>query len=349
MFLNEGRSEDVQKLYERYPFPHGTTKGAADMVYASTWLPHFRPEALNGRRVLEAGCGTGNKLVALAKMYPGARFVGVDLSGPSLAVAKELAEKHGRTNVELRQGNLLEISEISEYDVIQSVGVIHHLEDPQRGLDNLARALKPDGTMMIWLYHPFGEHDRLIRRELLLTLWGPDRSDLTQGEQLMKALQMTLEAGHYGPRTKASDELEGDADAFMHPIVNAYRFEEGFRMLKESGCKWVGVDFVNFRWSVKYVNLGGMTNPSAELAPPEPSAIASPQDQWMAAMRNAFDLKVSDVVPEGLTDRFQALPAREKLRAIELALKPRGFLMIAGKGQIDPSLGKRIRSNVIAL
>ncbi|MEM9494075.1 MAG: hypothetical protein AAGC55_33320, partial [Myxococcota bacterium] len=71
------QSQDVQKLYRRYPFPHGSSSSGADFQFSSMWLAHFPADSLAGQRVLEAGCGSGNKLTALAKMYPQAHFTGI--------------------------------------------------------------------------------------------------------------------------------------------------------------------------------------------------------------------------------------------------------------------------------
>lgn len=332
------RSEDVQRLYQRYPFPHGSSSSGADFQFSGMWLTHFRPGTLSGYRNLEAGCGTGNKLTALAKMYPEAHFTGIDLSEPSLAVAKELAKQYELTNIEYRQSDLLKLDEESKYDIIQSIGVVHHLSDPQEGLDKLCRALKDDGVMMIWLYHPYGEHQRLQQRKLLHTLWGEQRDDLTEGERLMKALDLQLDSGHYGPRALGSDGLAGNADAYMHPIVEAYELGESLDMLREAGCTWASVDFLTIRWGLKFVNLAEVEDPNA------------PTNLVDAGLRAAFHLRLSEILPdESLHERFRALSKRDQLKVIELVVNPRGFQVIAGRGNSHERFDPRIQGNVIEL
>ena len=53
-------------------------------------------------RILEIGCGTGSNLDALARTFPSAGIVGVDLSADMLSIAREKNARHG-SRVELRQ------------------------------------------------------------------------------------------------------------------------------------------------------------------------------------------------------------------------------------------------------
>jgi SAM-dependent methyltransferase len=327
------RSDEVRSLYERYPFPHGTTRSAPDYAYASTWFAYFQPHELAGCSVLEAGCGTGNKVAALGQMYPEASFVGIDLSAQSVECALELLAKHSVKNVEIERADILALEDVDRFDVIQAVGVVHHTADPQLCLANLTRALKKEGVMLIWLYHPLGEFDRLTKRKLLHTLWGLKRDDLCEGERLMKALGLTLEEGHYGPRKRDSDILEGDADAFMHPLVEAYDFSTAMEMLARAGCDWAAIDFINIRWGLKFVNL--------DAARESVMGEAGPQA--------AFRLPLADVLPESLHDRFRAMSRMEQLQVIELSMRPRGYLVVAGRGDSHTRFDPRIQGSRIDL
>jgi SAM-dependent methyltransferase len=324
--MDTARTEDVKQLYERYPYPRGSTNAGPDFAFTYFMRIHFLPSDLAGLRILDAGCGTGHKLVALAITYPKASFVGVDLSEQSLEVARALAERTGVRNVELRQGSFPEMTFEEKFDFIQSIGVIHHLENPQKGLDNLTGALKEDGFLSTWLYHPFGEFDRLRQRELLLTLWGKDRTDMAEGQALMEALGLELKPQHYGPREKDADNLEGNADAYMHPIVNAYRFDEAFDMLKAAGNRWAAVDFLNLKGALKFVNL----------------------EEVKDHMVGHLCVRPDDLLASGmLHDRYRRLPVADRLKVIELALQPTGFLTFSGKGESFVRLSERIRGNLI--
>ncbi len=326
--MEQTRSEDVKRLYERYPFPHGFEKNKPDFLFAFWWCIHFSKSVLTGSRIFDAGCGTGHKLIAMALSMPEANFVGMDLSKQSVKVAGRLAAEYKVSNVELHQGNIMEMTFDEKFDFIQSSGVIHHLENPLEGLKNLGRALKENGIFSLWLYHPIGEFERLNQRELLHTLWGGDRSDLDEGQILMEELGLDLTPKQYGYRERDSDYLVGNADAFMHPIVRAYRFHEALDMLRAAGSHWAAIDFVNMRGAVKYIDLGGSGDP------------------WVGHMC----VRPKHLFPsETLQDRYLKLPKKDRLKIIELALQPTGFLVLTGKRPALDKLGKRSRENLIEL
>src|SRR4051812_17766989 len=92
-------SASVKKLYEAHPYPspNAGISLPRDMVSILWFL--FPGKDLAGWRILDAGCGTGHRLAALAKTYRKAQFTGLDISGASLDVARQLAEKHQLGNL----------------------------------------------------------------------------------------------------------------------------------------------------------------------------------------------------------------------------------------------------------
>jgi SAM-dependent methyltransferase len=113
------------------------------------WLQPFDPAGFRGADVLDAGCGMGRNARFAAEA--GARSVtAVDQSELAVAAAREgLADVSGAT---VRRQSLYELSDADAYDVCFSVGVIHHLEFPRRALERLVAALRPGGTLVVWLY-----------------------------------------------------------------------------------------------------------------------------------------------------------------------------------------------------
>ncbi len=106
------------------------------------------PRDLAGRLVLDAGCGGGRYARLLGRH--GARVVGVDLSS---AVEKAAALCAELPDVAIVQADLLDLP-LAEgaFDLVYSIGVLHHTPDPRRAFAQIARRVKPGGRLAVWLY-----------------------------------------------------------------------------------------------------------------------------------------------------------------------------------------------------
>src|SRR5947199_346483 len=214
-------SAEVKNLYERHPYPSPNVGGSLprDMVGLLWFL--FPGQDLSGWRILDAGCGAGQRLAALAKVYRKAQFTGLDISNASLDVARQLAAKHQIENLGFWQSDIAELNTADQFDLIVSTGVIHHLPEPARGVEKLSRILSPNGMILLWLYHSFGEFDRLLQRELVLTLAGsgPSSADLEEGVNILSELKISLDPEQYGAGALAQSENSQtslDVDAFLN-------------------------------------------------------------------------------------------------------------------------------------
>ena len=106
------------------------------------------PSNLRDRLVLDAGCGGGRYARLLGRH--GARVLGVDLS---IAVEKAAAITGDCPGVAIVQADLLDLP-VAEgaFDLVFSIGVLHHSPDPRRAFGQIARCVKPGGRLAVWLY-----------------------------------------------------------------------------------------------------------------------------------------------------------------------------------------------------
>ncbi len=89
----------------------------------------------------------------VAQAYPNARLLAVDVSLTSLAYAHRKTRELGLRNIEYAQGDILELGTIDRrFDIVESVGVLHHLAEPAAGWRVLVSLLRPGGRMCIGLY-----------------------------------------------------------------------------------------------------------------------------------------------------------------------------------------------------
>lgn len=105
------------------------------------------PEFFRGKRVLDAGCGSGRHSFYAARF--GADVWAVDL-GPAVEAARRNNSDNGARIVQADIYNLPFAPE--SFDFIYSNGVLHHLPDPEGAFRNLLRYLKPGGEIQIFLY-----------------------------------------------------------------------------------------------------------------------------------------------------------------------------------------------------
>ncbi|AMV40388.1 methyltransferase domain-containing protein [Planctomyces sp. SH-PL62] len=106
------------------------------------------PREMAGKRVLDAGCGGGRYAKLLGDH--GAEVLGVDLSS---AVDKAAALCAGLPGVQIVQADLLDLPVVEEaFDLVFSIGVLHHSPDPRRAFAEIARRVRPGGRLAVWLY-----------------------------------------------------------------------------------------------------------------------------------------------------------------------------------------------------
>jgi SAM-dependent methyltransferase len=113
------------------------------------WTPFFQPEDWKGKTVLDVGCGMGrNSYWPLT--YGAASVTAIDVDDRTLASARSTLARFD--NAEVRKASAYAIGTRAHYDIVFSIGVIHHLEDPDRALAQMRKAAKPGGQVLIWVY-----------------------------------------------------------------------------------------------------------------------------------------------------------------------------------------------------
>ena len=122
-------------------------------------------------RVLVAGAGTGDATLAFAAQIaqanngaglPDAHVTHFEISAASIEVARQRVEHFGlQRYVTFVEGDLNDVARLTKFerfDIINCVGVLHHLAEPLTVLQSLTSSLRDDGGMFLMVYGTYGRN-----------------------------------------------------------------------------------------------------------------------------------------------------------------------------------------------
>jgi SAM-dependent methyltransferase len=152
------RTERVRRFYGEAPFPLRLRARRSE-------LARLLDDAIPlDARVLDLGCGTGQMTIFLASSGE-RRVVGADLTRASLGLAAGAARRFGVdrasfVETDLRRPALADAS----FDVVLSLGVLHHTPDPRGAFAVAARLARPGGVLVVGVYNAFARVPHRLRR-----------------------------------------------------------------------------------------------------------------------------------------------------------------------------------------
>ncbi|MEX0693891.1 MAG: class I SAM-dependent methyltransferase [Rhodospirillales bacterium] len=240
-------SEMVSAQYEENPYPRwrgllqSSSKRYELREYLAMQFPSFPPN-LNlperAQNILIAGCGTGKHAVLNAHNIKASEIIGIDLSSRSLAYACLKAEEHRLENIRFLKCDILNVASLGRsFDFIDSVGVIHHMNHPEAGLNALHSVLKPRGIMRIGLYSDSARTAVSNARRYV------EENAFTKKPQGIRQAIANLEASHPAKDiVKAHDffTASGFRDLVMHEMEHCFRITDLKELVKKSGLRLIG-------------------------------------------------------------------------------------------------------------
>jgi len=249
---HEDGDHKVRAQYEDYPYP---ARDPADerqrlITGSPSHLLEIEHYVLAGARAgalnaLIAGGGTGDAAIMLAQQLAdrGAGSVTyLDVSAASLEIARARAAMRGLDNIRFLQGSLLDVGAIAPgpYDYIDCCGVLHHLDEPQAGLDALVTQLAPAGGMGIMLYGTLGRSGVYPLQRALARLAGGD-APAARVALARRLIGQLPEGNLFRRNPHLGDHLQGDDaglyDLLLHSRDRAYTVPELADLVAASGLK----------------------------------------------------------------------------------------------------------------
>ena len=188
-------SSKVKEQYEENPYPRWVNLRLPQKPLSISKLtnqlklniPNPLIKQTTQPQILVAGCGTGQHSIEAAYKYRDCEVLAIDLSASSLAYAKRKTEELGIENIEYIQADILELDKIGRrFDIIECVGVLHHMTDPISGWKILVECLNPAGLINIGLY------SELARTHIIQIQEEINRLGLVSDRSVMKSFRNEL-------------------------------------------------------------------------------------------------------------------------------------------------------------
>jgi SAM-dependent methyltransferase len=142
--------------YSEFPRFHSLMAEMSGVVFDAALIDVVLPlvdglpqRLRSGADVADFGCGSGHAVNVMARAFPASRFTGLDFSDEAIAAGTGEAARLGLGNAKFERHNLTELDKVAVYDVITVFDAIHDQAQPARVLENIYRALRPGGVLLM--------------------------------------------------------------------------------------------------------------------------------------------------------------------------------------------------------
>ena len=256
--------EAVKQQFERSPYPRQpldkTPKDNPSYLYkhhfASAYY-HRNQQVIDPKDtlILDAGCGSGYKALALAYANPGAKIVGIDFSEESVKLARTRLDYHGIENVQFEAMAIEDIASLEmEFDYINCDEVLYLLPDPEAGLQALKSVLKPHGIIRGNL-HSALQRVNYFRAQKLFKMMGLMEDDVTDemamelSQETMEALQDFVDLKKRVWNSRIKNNPEGLLANYLLREDRGYTIPNLFELLQKTDLEFISM--VNWRqWNL---------------------------------------------------------------------------------------------------
>ena len=249
--IKDSTSKEVKNQYELNPYPRWRYNSYAKenkLNFLSVINSEISPNTIKPNSVqltnkkiniLIAGCGTGIQIIE-ASRYSNCEITAIDLSNSSISYAKRKVDEYGLKNINFIEMDLLELTSLNKrFDLIECSGVLHHMNEPSKGLSNLFDVLEPEGFLKLGLYSKYAREEILKARQLI------KEKDIKPNIDGIRNFRNDLLNGEI----KEVNEISNWSDFYstsmcrdlcFHTHENCYTLIEIKNMLKVSNLEFLG-------------------------------------------------------------------------------------------------------------
>ncbi len=227
----EGAGEDVtdavKLFYEETPFPNYDDFDSVGSLIEKARQGRFAKllddQVPPGTRILECGCGTGQLTNFLS--IANRTVFGTDICLNSLKLGRGFQRKNRLANAHFLQMNLFRpVFKPASFDLVVSSGVLHHTSDPFRAFQSISKLVKPNGYLLVGLYHRYGRLITDFRRQVF-----------RYTRDCFTFLDPNLRRGGFA----AAKRRAWFMDQYKHPHESKHTIGEVLGWLRETGFRFV--------------------------------------------------------------------------------------------------------------
>ena len=249
--IKDSISKEVKNQYELNPYPrwrYNSYSKERRLNFLSVINSEIFPNIINTNlvklinkkiNILIAGCGTGIQILE-ASRYDNCEITAIDLSNSSISYAKRKIDEYGLKNINFIEMDLLELKSLNKsFDLIECSGVLHHMNEPTKGLSNLIEVLEPKGFIKLGFYSKYARREIIKARKLI------KESDIKPNIDRIRGFRNDVlngEIEHLNEITNWSDFYSTSMcrDLCFHSHENSYSLIEIKEMLKVFNLEFLG-------------------------------------------------------------------------------------------------------------
>ena len=257
-------SSKVKVQYETSPYPKWVNlklqlkPATISKVVSEIKLKIFddKIREIEAPDILIAGCGTGQHSIETAARFKDSKVLAIDLSSSSLSYAKRKTEELNIQNIDYMQADILDLDKQDrQFDIVESVGVLHHMDEPIVGWNKLKDCLKPGGLMKIGLYSELArQHIVKMRKEISKAGLGSSNAEMRSFRNML----MKSDKNYHNLILNSPDlySMSTLKDLLFHVQEHRFTITQIQDCLSELGMKFCGFEAKQIVLHFKQTNTG---------------------------------------------------------------------------------------------
>ncbi len=258
--IEDQTSQAVQGQYEDSPYPRwlsiNLTKPRNYREILQRLFPHFKAPVFSQSPMdlLIAGCGTGSHSTLTSTRFTDVNVLAIDLSRHSIAYARRMANRNHINNLKFAQADILGLKNLDRrFHIIESIGVLHHMNKPEDGLRVLRDLLHEKGMINLGFYSSLARRHVTEARKYFKNIV-PTPSSIRQARQKVFSL---AKDDPIRTITGISDfySMSECRDLIFHTQERCYSIIEIKDLINNCGLKFIGFELPSPSTKKKYMEI----------------------------------------------------------------------------------------------